>query len=469
MTGGGVGRPRLPGGAIACALAAALFAAATLPGNRFGLAASLVFLAVMGAGVLTRRGDRPFLIAAVVLALAPLVRDAAWVVAPDMVAAFLLASLGAARAANWSAMRAALGRTFSSLAPALPALLVPLAAAISRDRVRSTLPLLRGLALGAVLLVVFGTLFVSADAAFAEVIDNTLVPDWSLGAVPERALVFALAALLAGALALSAAQPIAAGASRDAPPRLQPAEWIPALALLDLLFAAFVGVQLAVLFGGDQHVLRTAGLTYADYARHGFAELIVAAALTLVVVGVAARHAGRRDELQRRALLGLGGVLFALTLVVLASALKRLELYEEAFGFTRTRLLAHGFIFWLAGLFVLVGGCAALGWARHVPRSAVLLTAAGLVAATLANPDAMIAARNADRYSASGRIDVAYLRGLSADAVPRLATLPSDVRRCVLDRQAARLARGDELAEVNLARSRARAALAALPLSTCTR
>jgi hypothetical protein len=221
--------------------------------------------------------------------------------------------------------------------------------------------------------------------------------------------------------------------------RLQPAEWLPALALLDLLFAAFVTVQLTVLFGGHDHVLRTTGLTYAQYARQGFVELIVAAALTLAVAAVAGRHAARANATQRRALSVLTGLLFALTLVVLASALRRLGLYEDAYGFTRTRLFAHGVILWLAALFVLVA----------------VLTA--------------LAERNAARFAGSGRIDTSYLNGLSADAVPRLTQLPPAVRACSLSEQAARLSDRDGVAEANIARSRARSALRGLPLGDCNR
>ena len=56
--------------------------------------------------------------------------------------------------------------------------------------------------------------------------------------------------------------------------RLSRAEWVIPLALLDALFLAFVIVQLAVLFGGHDRVLRTTGLTYAEYARSGFWQLL---------------------------------------------------------------------------------------------------------------------------------------------------------------------------------------------------
>jgi hypothetical protein len=456
-----------PVAALGCGVA--LVAAVALPGHRFGLAAALVMFGLIATAALAGSVSRILLVPAALLALAPLVRDAGWVVAPDLVAAFALTALAAAQAVDWEAMLRALTRTLAVTFPGLVAVIAPLAALLERERIRSALPLLRGVALGGVLLVVFGALFVSADAAFAEVVGNTLVPDWSLGPLPERVLVFALVASMAGALSLTSLAPQPGVGRAPAVRRLQPAEWIPALALLDLLFAAFVAVQLAVLFGGHDHVLRTAGLTYAEYARQGFVELIAAAALTLAVAALAARHAARSDAAQRGVLFVLAGLLFALTLVVLASALRRLGLYEEAFGFTRTRLLAHGVILWLAALFVLVSACSVLGQAAAIARASVVLTAVGLIGATLANPDGLIAERNASRFAATGRVDVGYLRGLSADAVPRLAQLPASIRACALSEQAARLVRPDDLVEANLARSRARDALAGLPPSPCNR
>ncbi|MBA2384669.1 MAG: DUF4173 domain-containing protein [Actinobacteria bacterium] len=80
------------------------------------------------------------------------------------------------------------------------------------------------------------------------------------------------------------------------------------LALLDLLFLAFVAVQFAVLFGGHDRVVETAGLTYADYARSGFWQLLAATVLTFAVVGGALARAhtrGPRDRLLLRLLLGV--------------------------------------------------------------------------------------------------------------------------------------------------------------------
>ena len=71
------------------------------------------------------------------------------------------------------------------------------------------------------------------------------------------------------------------------------------LGVLDALFIAFVAVQATVLFGGHAHVLETEGLTYAEYARQGFWQLLWVSALTLLVLswrssGWRARATARR-------------------------------------------------------------------------------------------------------------------------------------------------------------------------------
>ena len=76
------------------------------------------------------------------------------------------------------------------------------------------------------------------------------------------------------------------------------------LGVLDALFLAFVAVQATVLFGGHRHVLETEGLTYAEYARQGFWQLLWVSALTLLVLSAVIRVAGR--EQHRRSSPGTG-------------------------------------------------------------------------------------------------------------------------------------------------------------------
>lgn len=191
----------------------------------------------------------------------------------------------------------------------------------------------RGLALAALLVVTFGALFATADGAFADLLDGTLRFDLEADDVIPRAALALAFTTAAGALARHGAT-----APGDAPgePRFVAGrtELRIALGALAVLFATFVAVQVRVLFGGTDYVRETTGLGYGDYARQGFVQLLVVAALTLAVVAFPARQ---RD----RAVRALLGLLCVCTLVVLLSAHHRLDLVEDAYGFTRVRYAGH--------------------------------------------------------------------------------------------------------------------------------
>jgi hypothetical protein len=433
------------------ALAAALCAAAFLPGEPIGVAVLLVAtLMAAAAAAVSRPTPRTLVFGGLALALASFaaVRDAGWVVGIDLTAAWLTASVAAA-----GAHRAALGAPVRRLAE-LPS--------VAPRAPRRFAPAFRGAFLGGFLVVPFAALFFAADAAFAELGNRVPLPSDSL---PVRIAVFVVVLLAALGLALAARRPPQPKEPRRHG-RLSLLEWAIPLAALVLLFCAFVAVQLAVLFGGHDHVLETAGLTYAEYARQGFWELLVAGALTLTVIGAAIHVADAPRRGERLLLKALLGALCVLTLVVLASALHRLHLYEDAYGLTRLRLGAEAVALWLGGAFVLVlvAGLERRARARFA-ELAVGGTAVALIAFSLANPDGLIASRNVEHWQQTGRIDVEYLADLSADAVPELSKLPPPLRARALEPLAEDLAEGEPWSSANLGRARARDALRALPRS----
>ena len=69
------------------------------------------------------------------------------------------------------------------------------------------------------------------------------------------------------------------------------------LVLVDIVFGAFVALQLAYLFGGLD-TLTAVGMTYSDYARRGFFELIAAACLAGGLVIVLELHARAQPRLR---------------------------------------------------------------------------------------------------------------------------------------------------------------------------
>jgi hypothetical protein len=157
----------------------------------------------------------------------------------------------------------------------------------------------------------------------------------------------------------------------------------------------------------------------------------MATLLTLVVIGLALRWAPRaepRDQTLVRAVLG---TLCVLTLVVVASALRRMDLYVDAYGLTRLRISVAAMEIWLGLVIVLIMAAGIFG-ARLLPRALAASAAAAVLAFGLASPDAIVAANNVERYDRLDKIDVPYLAGLSADAVPALDRLPEPQRSCAL-------------------------------------
>lgn len=407
----------------AAALGAGLVAALTLPDHPFGLGTVLAVGAVgatIGAAVLRRpsRSDLVLMAAMAALLAMFVLRDAEWLAALNLLAIAALGTLVLAGARTWESFAAAGLTVWARLAPALPYLLGPLARSSRRAAADPAhRGVWRGAVLAVVLLVVFGGLFASADAAFATLLGKVL-PDDVSDLLVARVVTFTFTVALVGAGVLTRLRPLAPPALPQAPARSR-AEWMVPLVALDVLFAAFVAVQVTVLFGGHEHVLETGGLTYAEYARQGFFQLVAVVALTLAVIGfVVARvpFAGARERLLARAVLL---VLCGLAFVVLASAWRRLGLYESVFGLTRLRLLVHAVIAGLAVVLALVAAALALWNGAWLPRACAAVAAFTLLGLNAVNPDALIAHRAAD----IGRIDHYYLSGLSADAAPALAAL----------------------------------------------
>ncbi|WP_433372254.1 DUF4153 domain-containing protein [Actinoplanes sp. CA-142083] len=311
------------------------------------------------------------------------------------------------------------------------------------------------------LLVVFGALFASADAAFAQAI-GSLAPRISAPTVSRWILVFAVAVFaLGGAAFLHAGPPNLSDLDAAEARKVRRFEWAFPLGLLVMLFAGFVAVQLAVLFGGNRHVLETDGLTYAEYARSGFWQLSVVTALTLAVLAGAARWAPRTAPADRTLIRVVLGALAVLTLIIVGSALHRMYLYADTYGLTRLRLLVACCEAWfgLVLLLVLAAGVRMKGlWLPRVAIAAGVLALLGLAAA---NPDRVIAEHNIKQ---SRTVDLLYLGNLSPDAAPGLDGLDPQRRACVLGRMSFALrTHPDDWRDWNLGRERAREIIAADP------
>jgi hypothetical protein len=134
-----------------------------------------------------------------------------------------------------------------------------------------------------------------------------------------------------------------------------------------------------------------------------------------------------------RAQLAAGLLLLGLTALVLVSALVRLRLYQEAYGWTELRFVVLVAIGWLGVALALAASLVTTrrtGWTLHVLGIAVLVALVGM---NVVGPQRFVAERNLERaldpalVPEGGRtgLDAAYLWELGDEAVPAvIAALP---------------------------------------------
>ncbi len=447
-------------GLVAGSLAVGALAAITLPWRNLGLG---VFFVLVAGGVLVWRASprrhEPWtlLSAALSLGLGTLVvlrADEVPVVLAIMLTGFLVVTALTAAWGVGSMLAAAVAWVLAGIR-GLPLLGATLRA---MSRRRLAWPIVRTAAISIVLVAFFGSLFASADAVFGAWAASIL-PRWNLSDLTYRSFVgFVIGGVVLAGCYLALNPPHLSHRSSRRPSRQVRAwEWQVPLTLVVLLFVAFIAAEGQGFFGGHEYLRQTTGLTYAAYVHQGFGQLTVATAATLALVAWVSRVAGRAQARDRLTLRLLVGALCLLTLLVVASALYRMHLYQQAFGFTVLRVLVDGFEAWLGLIvvFTMVAGLRLNG--RWIPRAALVSAAVLMLGFGLVNPGAWVATRNIERYHATGKLDVAYLRSLGDDAVPTIADadLPGAIRRCVIAPPVA-AASPDGLFGWNLGRSRAR-------------
>jgi hypothetical protein len=420
---------------VLIAFAVALFAAwSAFPGDGVGIGLAITGIALVAVPLLASGEDvLPRLPGAVIVAAlwsVAAVRDAGWVVALCAVAAFALTPLALTpqRKISGTVVAVCLGwleglaESFKWAKRGRPA---------KDARNPGTIRLMWTAGVTVCLLLVFGGLFAAADSTFADLVGR-LIPDLNPAEVILRlALAAILLPIVLTWIYTAVAKPVFDSAEGREHRTVSRFELAIPLGALNLLFAAFIAVQARVYFGGEDYVMDTAGLTFAEYARRGFWQLSVVAALSLALIAIAAWLAPKRSRGDRWTARIMLGLLALMSLAVIVSAVYRMYTYTEKFGLTRLRIWIFTVEFWLAVLFVLVlVGCWRLR-ATWLPRAVLASGALTLLGLAAANPDALIARYNITHENDLD-LDLAYLEDLSDDAAPELMALPEEDRECVL-------------------------------------
>jgi two-component system sensor histidine kinase BaeS len=390
------------------------------PGAR-GLGIAAVIALAVGAlalaGALDGVEARGWSTVAVILGLGCLVRSSPWVEVPlgllgagSLVAAVLAASGRSLFDARWTAL-ALRGLDLGLLGAFTPGWLWRAFRAVATLRGR----LMWSWLFATLLVWILAVLLASADPIFA-----------SLFQLNTDDLLLHVLLLTAGGLA--AAWLMLRGLARTADEEptvrapLAASDVVLGLAGITALFAVFTVTQLVAAAGAGRSTLVEQDITYSDYARSGYFQLMGVVGVVLVLLPWCRATASASAAGVRRWIGGLSAAVILLTGGILGVAVLRLNLYDDAYGLTGLRLASlAGAAFMAVLLMLLAAHMAGVGAQRAwFPGAALLALVVSGAGFAILNPDATVAAYNLHRESRVA-LDREYLHSLSSDATPALA------------------------------------------------
>ncbi len=190
------------------------------------------------------------------------------------------------------------------------------------------------------------------------------------------------------------------------------------MGLIGLVYLVFCAIQVMYLFLGKGTLPE--GMTYADYARQGFFQLLFVALLNLVMVLMCLKYF--------RGNVILNGVLLTIsfcTYVMIASAVYRMVLYVQQYQLTRLRVMV---LWFLAMLVVLMAGVIVLIFKNQFPlfRYCLAVVTVFYIGLAFARPDYQIARYNLAYGDRDAQMQQDYLSMLSVDAAPAVASMMED-------------------------------------------
>ena len=210
-------------------------------------------------------------------------------------------------------------------------------------------------------------------------------------------------------------------------PTADPLGFVLILAALDALYLLFLAVQSTGILGGEAYLAQR-GISYAQWARSGFFQMVGVTVVNLTAI-LTALWAARPNGRLWTVLRSLSALLLAESLVLLGCAAWRMTLYVQAYGLSFKRCLTYWGMVMMA-LFFLTAAAKLIQPSRSFCRIAFPLALAGWLVLNCIPVDFLVAKNQVDRYlnGESPTISVHYLAySLSYDTLSQLERLDPDL------------------------------------------
>ena len=272
---------------------------------------------------------------------------------------------------------------------------------------------LLGLCIAVPLCLVILSLLSDADAAFASLIRHIIggsVPSAIKNAFQCIITVFVVAVVFYSSLA---AQTDHGECSVREKKRASSVIAVTFTLALAVIYAVFCGIQVVVLFAGNASAL-PANMTYAEYAREGFFQLLIVSGINVLLI-IYAQSCFASSKMLRSLLLFLS----VCTYIMEASSAMRMILYVNVYGLTFLRI----FVLWFLVLLAVLLGAALYTVFHpdfHLFRFAFISCMVFWLLFAFARSERIAAKYNFEHYSPNDAAAWQFINDCSLDAVPAL-------------------------------------------------
>ena len=292
-------------------------------------------------------------------------------------------------------------------------------------RRKQTGAVLCGVLAAAVMLMMIIPLLMSSDRIFSQIFNSifrffsplNLLRKIDIGNIIGICLtfafgMFALYAFFAGLFKMNLG-----GKTQANPGKISPATGIAFAGMMAAVYVLYAGIQILFLFLRLDQGLPD-GVTYSQYAREGFWQLLLVSLINFGTVLVCVRIFA-----DNRILKGLLCVISGCTCIMILSAAYRMILYVREYGLSFLRVL----VLWCLAvlLFIFAGIIYSIFRSRfRLFRYMTAVVSVGYILLSLSHVDAGIAAYNISGAADQNDIDIYYLTDmLSQDAAPQISSL----------------------------------------------
>ena len=285
---------------------------------------------------------------------------------------------------------------------------------------RKVIPVVRGIILGIIFLCIVIPLLASSDLIFANIMGKIL-PKLSVPFVDEwfaYIILTMIGSFLFYGLLCTVSEKEEKVISKEKE-KLEPISTLIMTWFVTVVYVLFCIIQIIFLIGGNFFEL-PGGITYAEYARSGFFQLVAVVTLNMLLVLISVSKVKEHKYLD----LSLK-IISGCTFIMIASATYRMILYIDAYHLTFLRLLVLWFLVVLT--LCMIGNVYYIHHKNfNIYRYMFITGLFCYIIFAFMKPDYIIAKYNINHMNKIQIQDLDYLMMLSVDAAPAIAEIKEE-------------------------------------------